>query len=165
MLLTPSQALQFSMPKISSCEVPESSLLARYVGNGGYTDVYTINVPGIFSQQQFVNAFYTSRLFRIERAILSWIAGRPSTDTDVNALAGGRSNTFAVWSVEARIENELLLKDITGKTRSWLHAAAVDGMLPGGTGLGGTESSSTASSSTMLFFGSAVMPRVNPTTG
>lgn len=154
------QALQFGMPIISRCDVPKSSLLARYVAGGGFADAYKTQVRGVVSQEQFVAAFYTSRLFRLERSILSWVARRPSTDDDVNALAAGRANTFAVWSVEARNEGELLLADSTGRTRSWLKTAAPVGSVLSGAGQGGSGASGTT-----LYFGSAITPRINTTTG
>lgn len=45
---------------------------------------------------------------------------KPSTDQDVELLAKGKSENFAAWSVEDRAENQLLLCDYQGQTRSWL---------------------------------------------
>ena len=99
-----------------------------------------MDVPGTVTHARFVEAFYTSWLFRVERAILAAAARRPSTDADVRALAAGASERFAAWTVEARAADQLLLSDMQGSTRSWLMVA------PG-------------PATTTLYFGSAVVPR------
>jgi len=65
---------------------------------------------------------------------------RSSSDQDAFALAQGTADRFAAWTVEARNENQLLLADFTGKTRSWLMSTRQEG--PGGP-------------PTTLYFGSA----------
>jgi len=67
--------------------------------------------------QQFVAAFYTSWLFRLERALLHVLLAIPSSDAD--ALARGTRNTFAAWYVGARTPTELLMCDRYERTRSW----------------------------------------------
>ncbi|HEX7718658.1 MAG TPA: hypothetical protein VF389_02530, partial [Woeseiaceae bacterium] len=59
-------------------------------------------------------------------------------------------DSFAAWQVEKRVENQLLLTDYMGNTRSWLMVAPVSS-----DGAGGTR----------LYFGSAVVPEVNAKTG
>jgi len=68
------------MPRIVRCELPAESLLGRYVGGGAYADCYTTQVPFDVSHAQFIEAFYTTALFKVERAILRLVA-RPSTDS------------------------------------------------------------------------------------
>jgi hypothetical protein len=127
---------------ITTPPLPEHALLARYAGNGAYTDCYATDLPGNFSHAEFVAAFYTTWLFKVERAILKWLVARPSTDRQAEELAHGGRHTFAAWSVEASAPNQLLLCDFLGHTRSWL---MVEPRHDGGV--------------TRLYFGSAVVPR------
>lgn len=132
-----------------SCDVPAESLLLRYAGSGGYADCYVAELPVAVSHAQFVEAFYTSTLFKFERFVLRLLVARPSTDVQVKQLASGELGSFAAWAVEARAPNQLLLCDVAGRTRSWLMVAPGGGVTP----------------STKLFFGSAVVPARNKATG
>jgi hypothetical protein len=106
--------------EISTAPLPEHALLARYAGSGGYTDCYATDLPGAFSHAEFVAAFYTTRLFKLERTILEWLVAKPSTDGEAKELARGKRDSFAAWTVEASAPNQLLLRDFLGNTRSWL---------------------------------------------
>ncbi len=132
-------------PAIRACELPAGSLLLAYQRGGGFADCYVVQVAGAVSHADFVEAFYTSPVFRLERAILR-LAGWPASDADARELADGRREAFAAWTVEGRAEGQLLLADVTGRTRSWLMTAPADA---GPAGAGGTR----------LYFGSAVAPR------
>ena len=131
---------------VEPCGIPAAALLRRYQDGDGYADCFVTEVEGEVSQAEFIEAFYTTPLFKVERAILKWFASRPSTDLDAKALAGGRASTFAAWRVEDRSADQLLLADFTGRTRSWLMAAPAGGR-------------------TRLHFGSAVTPVTNARTG
>jgi len=122
-------------------ELPAHAFLRRYLRDGHYADCYVVDLPEVVSQAQFIEAFYTTPLFKLERAILAAAARKPSTDADVRALARGERGAFAAWTVEDRSDTQLLLADFMGRTRSWLMAEA--------NGRGGTR----------LHFGSAVVPR------
>jgi hypothetical protein len=103
---------------------PTDALLVTYRGRhperwGGYHDCFRIYVRGRVTLQQFVVAFYTSRLFRLERASLRVVLAIPSSDAEVCALARGTRNTFAAWYVGARTPTELLMCDRYERTRSW----------------------------------------------
>ena len=136
------------MTAIAAQPLPEHALLARYAGNGSYTDCYVTDIPGGFSHAEYVAAFYTTWLFKTERAILKWLVRRPSTDVEAQQLARGARESFAAWTVEARAPNQLLLCDFLGNTRSWLMLETrADG------------------AATRLYFGSAIVPRVDPATG
>ena len=130
---------------VSRCEVPVGSLLSRCASAGAYTDCYASVLARPVSHQAFVEAFYTTPLFKLERLILRWFAGRPSTDHDARALAQGTAHSFAAWNVAGRTPDELLLADFSGRTRSWLMVSAMSGA---------------EGQSTRLFFGSAVVPKV-----
>ena len=130
------------MNTITTPPLPDHALLARYAGNGGYTDCYATDLPGAYSHAEFVAAFYTTWLFKLERAILEWLVARPSTDDEAAELARGGRQAFAAWTVEASAPNQLLLRDYLGNTRSWL---MVEPRHDGGV--------------TRLYFGSAIVPR------
>lgn len=136
------------MSVVRSCEVPLNSLLRAYQDGTGFTDCYVMEVPGAVTQAAFIEAFYTSPLFKIERALLKYLAGRSATDADAKQLAEGRAEKFSAWRVEDQSISELLLADFTGQTRSWLRAS------PAG--------ASDQASRTLLYFGSAVVPHQRP---
>ncbi len=129
------------MLSINSCQLPADALLKRYVLTGNYTDCYQTEVSGRITHANFVNAFYTSWLFKLERMILALTVSRASTDVQVTQLASAEINEFAAWQVEDRADDQLLLCDYTGRTRSWLMVAVEE-----------TETKMT----TLLRFGSAV---------
>lgn len=135
---------------IHACPLPEHALLATYRSNGSFTDCYAVDVAGTVSHAQFVAAFYTTSIFRLERLILKWALSRPSTDEDARRLAAGTADTFAAWTVEGRGVDQLLLCDLAGRTRSWLMVAPITTADPPGT---------------RLYFGSAVVPHRNRRTG
>ena len=132
------------MPTVQPCEIPLISLLRQYKDGPGYADCYVIKVPGTVTQAAYIEAFYTSPLFKIERTLLQYLASKPATDADAKALAGGVATRFSAWRVEAQSSSELLLADFTGRTRSWLMA------VPGASG--------DDPPGTLLYFGSAVVP-------
>ncbi len=64
--------------------------------------------------------FYTTLLFKLERFILKWTVSKSSTDAQARQLSDGEIEQFAAWHVEGRNENEILMCDFGGRTRSWL---------------------------------------------
>ena len=131
------------MLSIRKCPVSANTMLAHYLLDGTYTDCYSTDILGQITFSDFIFAFYTTALFKLERFILKWTVLKPSTDTQVKQLADGELETFAAWHVEDRKENELLMCDFLGRTRSWLMIVPVD------------------DSRTRLYFGSAVVPKQN----
>ena len=105
---------------VRPCPLPDQALLREYVDQGAYTDCFATDVPGAITHRQYVAAFYTTPLFKLERAILRLAVSRPSTDAQAAALAAGTLDRFAAWDVEKRAQNQLLLCDLYGSTRSWL---------------------------------------------
>lgn len=130
------------MPAVCPCEVPANTLLRSYQDGDGYTDCYSSEVPAVITQQRFIEAFYTSPLFKVERTLLRYLASKPGSDVEAKQLAAGNAVKFSAWRVESQSAGELLLADFTGRTRSWLMAKPVIG-----------------STATVLYFGSAVVPR------
>jgi hypothetical protein len=135
---------------VRACPLPDEALLRVYTRNGAFTDCYATELPGIFSHAQYVQAFYTTWVFKLERVILKWAVARPSTDDQARQLAQGSIDAFSAWRVESRSENQLLMADFQGRTRSWLMVVPV----PGGD-----------KARTRLYFGSAVVPERDSVTG
>lgn len=138
------------MSTIRSCDLPADALLNRDSAAGAYADCYVTRIAKTVSHAEFVEAFYTTAVFKLERLILRLLVSRPSTDLEARQLAEGKRDSFAAWTVEARATNQILLADFMGRTKSWLMVAAAP---------------DAASRSTQLFFGSAVVPARNAATG
>jgi len=134
---------------IAPGDLPTAALLRRYVDTGGYTDCYFTEIAARVSHAEYIEAFYTTAIFRLERLILKWAVSKPSTDEDVRRLARGELEVFAAWSVEGRAPDQLLLCDYMQRTHSWLMVAPLDSR--GGGQSGGTR----------LYFGTAVVPTRN----
>ena len=131
------------MFSIEKCMVPVDSLLHNYSMNGAYADCYSTEIFGRVSLPEFIIAFYTTSLFKLERFILKLTVSKASTDDQVKQLADKEIEKFAAWTVENRRENEILLCDFLGRTRSWL-------MVVPGNAASGVR--------TRLYFGTAIVP-------
>ena len=138
------------MTDIHAQRLPAHALLARYAADGGYTDCFVTEISGSATHAEYVEAFYTTRLFKLERLILKWLVARPSTDAQVRELARGARDSFAAWSVEARAPDQLLMCDLRGDTRSWFMANTVQ---------------RNGVAVTQLYFGSAVIGTRNTKSG
>jgi hypothetical protein len=136
------------VPSVREFPLPDDALLARYAARGAFTDCYVADVAGSVSLPSYVEAFYTGRLFKLERGLLGVFVSAPSTDEEAGALAAGRRDRFAAWTVEARTDDQLLMCDLAGRTRSWFRVSRSDD--PG---------------TTRLYFGSAVVPQVDRASG
>lgn len=132
-------------PRTQPHPLPAHALLAKYANSGAYTDSFVTEVARTVSHAEFVEAFYTGGLFKVERFLLRVFISRPSTDLQARQLAAGELNEFAAWRVEARAVDQLLLCAIDGRTRSWLMVSAAEE--PG---------------RTRLYFGSALLPKPTP---
>ncbi len=113
-------------------------------------DCYTTELPRHVSLAEYIEAFYTTWVFRLERFVLRWLISKPSTDTDAKLLAEGSRDTFAAWRVEGRAADQLLMCDYQQKTRSWFMTAPGAGRNASGT---------------CLYFGSGIVPSTDPRTG
>jgi hypothetical protein len=133
------------MKSVIAGPVPDLALLARYRERQAFIDCYTIDVPQAVSLSRYIEAFYTTSLFKLERFVLLAV-GKSSNDAETREMAQGASDRFAAWTVEGRTDDQILLCDYLGKTRSWLMCVPQ----PGGT---------------RLHFGSAVVPRRVSETG
>jgi hypothetical protein len=130
--------------RVAESDPPDGALLDRYRGGGGYTDCFVAVVPDRVTQTAYIEAFYTTALFKLERLVLALLVSRPSTDDEARRLAAAETDRFAAWTVEAREADQILLCDFMGSTRSWLMSVA-DPAAP--------------SPTTRLYFGSAIVPR------
>jgi hypothetical protein len=135
------------MFSIEKCAIPADALLNQYSVNGSYVDCYCTDISKRISFPEFILAFYTTPLFKLERLILKYTVSKPSTDIQAKQLADNASKEFAAWYVEGRTENEILMCDFSGRTRSWLMVAPLNDQR------------------TRLYFGSAVVPVRDSNTG
>jgi hypothetical protein len=126
---------------IEKCSTPPNSILNKYVNMpGAYTDSYLTEIPAQVSFSDYVLAFYTTPLFKVERLILKIVVRKPSTDQEARELADDTRSQFATWTVEDRSANQILMCDFAGNTRSWLMSIQTE-------------------NGTRLYFGSAVVPQ------
>ena len=124
----------------SAVPVRPQSLLGAYAARGAFTDCYAMTVPFTVSLPEFVDAFYTTGLFKVERWLLARLLKIESSDEQAHQLAHGMSTRFSAWRVEDRSGSEILLD--AGQTRSWLGVVPAEGH----------------DARTTLLFGSAVVP-------
>lgn len=110
----------------------EDSLLRTYRGGirperwGRYGDCFSLIAERSVSLTDFVFAFYTSPVFRIERFLLGALAGAASSDTQARAVADGSADSFALWYVGERTATQLLMCDRYERTRSWFRVVPLD---------------------------------------
>ena len=115
--------------------LPGNALLQKYARSGAYTDCFYTDYPENVPLADYVEAFYSTWLFKIERVILALVVRKDSSKKDAGKLARGEIDKFAAWYVEERTEHQLLMSDYRDHTRSWFMVT------PG-----------------RLYFGSAVIP-------
>lgn len=132
------------MNEIHTGDLPDHAFLRKYAQEGAYTDCYYVDLAGHVSHDDYVTAFYCSRVFRAERALLGLLVRRPASDADAARLGKGETGRFSAWDVEARDASQLLMREFTGATRSWLMSERL---------------SSPAGPVTRLYFGSAAIAR------
>lgn len=132
------------MPVAVPTDLPEATLLGELRRQGCFADCFTTTIPRGVTQAQFVEAFYTTTLFKAERLVLRWLAGRGSSDRQASELADGTRHAFAAWRVTERTADQILLTDETGRTSSWLMSVPAD---------------DARGPRTHLYFGSAIRPR------
>ena len=131
------------MPKVIASELPTHALSAPYQEQGAFVDCYYIDIAKDISLDEYIQAFYTTSIFKLERSLLSLAMLKRTKDDEAVELSRGRSDNYSIWTVEGRESNQIMLRDFTGNTRSWLMV----------------EKSSGSEISTRLYFGSVVMPK------
>ena len=130
---------------VNACPIPDGLLSAAFARDGGYADCYCTLIERPVSQAQFIEAFYTTALFKLERLILAAAVAKPSSDAQARQLAHGQRDAFAAWTVSEHRDNQILLTDFRGQTRSWLMALPI-------------SEPANNTTQTRLYFGSAVLP-------
>jgi len=135
------------MPRVEKLPLPEHALHRRYALEGAYTDCYSTVIDAMVTHANFVEAFYTTWLFKLERWILAWTVQKPSNDAQARWVAHGDIDAFAAWTVEQRAPDQLLMCDFLGSTRSWFMTTPESG------------------GRTRLYFGSVVVAREDADTG
>ena len=136
------------LTSVHQCTLPPDAALNACASDGAYTDCYAVVLPRVVTQAEYVEAFYTTAIFKIERWLIAMFLSRPSTDAQAQQLSQGALRVFAAWSVQQQQPDQLVLA--SGRTRSWLMASADPGSGP---------------HSTKLYFGSAIVPRRGGGTG
>lgn len=128
------------MVQVIATTLPKSAFLNDYEHRAGvYTDCFQTELPKGGTLESYINAFFNTWLFRIERMILSTAAKKPVSDEDIARLAQGTSNTMSAWQVERRDADQILLEVPQTPIRTWL--------MRSGEG-----------EKTQLYFGSAILP-------
>ena len=126
--------------KVAAAPLPQAALLRAYAERGALVDCWSVSLPQAVDLTDYLLGFGHSWLFRLERRLLGG-AGHPTTASDVQALAMGSAQQFAIWRVEARVRDQLLMAVRGERIRSWWMVEPDGG--------GGTR----------LLFGSALLPR------
>jgi hypothetical protein len=128
------------MVQVIATTLPKSACLNDYEHRAGvYTDCFQTELPKGGTLESYINAFFNTWLFRIERMILNTAAKKPASDEDIARLAQGTSNTMSAWQVERRDADQILLEVPQTPIRTWL--------MRSGEG-----------EKTQLYFGSAILP-------
>jgi hypothetical protein len=136
------------MARVRRATPPDDALHEKYARAGGYTDCYVAEIAHPVTHAEYVEAFYTTWLFKLERIVLALLVARPSNDGEARELARGARAAFAAWCVEDRTEDQLLMCDFQNKTRSWFMVTPAEPN-PG----------------TRLYFGTAIAPVTDHETG
>ncbi len=86
--------------------------------DGFYADCFAVEMDADVSFAEYIAAFYSTRIFKLERLILRVMAAARSTDQEAIKLGRGETSQFAVWRSAMREENQLLM-ETKGRTKSW----------------------------------------------
>jgi hypothetical protein len=106
------------MPGVRRIPLPAHALLQSRRDAGAFTDCYALRIGRTVALADYIAAFFTTPVFRLERWIIARVLGHASTDAQARALADGRSDRFVVWVTEARDSKQILLG--VGRTATWL---------------------------------------------
>ena len=97
------------LTSVHQCAFPLDAALGAYASQGAYADCYAVVLPRVVTQAEYVEAFYTTAVFKVERWLIATFLSRPSTDSQARQLAQGGLSTFAAWSVEQQQPDQLVL--------------------------------------------------------
>lgn len=130
------------MPKVFTTELPKSALSSSYKAQGAFVDCYYLDILQDISLDKYIQAFYTTPLFKLERSLLSLATFKRANDDGAVELSLGKSEHYSIWTVEGRESNQIMLRDFSGNTRSWLMVEDKKNEI-----------------GTRLYFGSVVVPK------
>ena len=85
---------------------------------GFYTDCFAVEIAADVRFSEYIAAFYSTRIFKVERLILLYVAAARSSDEEARQLGLEKADRFAIWRVAERVDNQLLM-ETKGRTRSW----------------------------------------------
>ena len=126
------------MENVIEAQRPEHSLITEQSKMSGYvTDCFSIEISRAVKLSDFIEAFYKTPLFRLERVVLSLAPKGRMRDADVTALSKGLTDRIFIWEVETRHDAQILLS--AGGTKSWLMVQPIE-------------------DGTRLYFGSVLVP-------
>lgn len=128
---------------IETTPLPDGALLEAYERPDCYVDCFSVYCTSAVEHSRWLRAFLDSRVFRLERAVLRTLARADCSEEAAGALVAGQAESFAVWTVEHRTPQELLLRDRSARTRTWWRTQ------PEAHGV-------------RLYFGSALVPKERP---
>ena len=132
---------------LSSGSEPEGAFISQYsTTHGGYSDCYYVDIQKDVALSDYILAFFSTPIFRMERLILNLVPSGRSNEQCVLDIASGTGDKMAGWKTEKRDENQLLLAVGDGPIRTWLMVQ------------GKQSSETTPTKTTRLYFGSAVLP-------
>jgi len=137
------------MPKVIASELPSHALSTSYKEQGAFVDCYYIDITKDISLDKYIQAFYTTAIFKLERSLLSLATFKCTKDDEAIELSLEKSDSYSIWTVEGRQSNQIMLRDFTGNTRSWLMVEKSSG----------SDSNRDGGISTRLYFGSVVVPK------
>lgn len=123
---------------VEESALPDGSLLQEFADRGEYTDCFVARAGSDITFSTYVETFYTTRLFKLERLILKWLILRPSSDQEARQLSRNEIHAFAAWNEHSRSDDQLIMMDFRQQTCSWFM------LVPG-------------EAHSWLYFGSAVM--------
>ena len=130
---------------VNEAPLPDGALLQEFVDRGEYTDCFVALAASEVTFPTYVESFYTTGLFKLERLILKWLLSLPSTDQQARQISRAEINSFAAWNEYSRSDNQLVMMDFRKQTCSWFMLIPED-------------------NKNRLYFGSAVMRNeVTPT--
>lgn len=135
--------LMRNVHKVSAGSEPDAALIREYARlPGGYVDCFYADVGGRVTLSDYIEAFFSTPVFRAERLMLNLTANGRSNRQSASELASGSSDKMAIWTTQARDDAQILMIAGNGPVFTWLMV----------------EEAQTDAFSSRLYFGSAVLP-------
>ena len=137
------------MMSVNMAPNPEDGFLKDYDAiDGAHTDCFCTDIECLVTLEDFITAFFSTPIFKLERLLLRIFVGAKTTEEDVAALASGEASSFATWETEKRNQTQISLAVHNSPIRTWLKVEPKP-----------------ETSTTQLYFGSAVLPTLKDHSG